>query len=318
MIFLSLSANSAGNLTQNPGTVLPFLAGILAASLLLAVALLIRSAMGGRKKKGIASGPAKSDGAECTVLEIGKLHEQGARSGQQDCFGVSDESLLQSRGLLAVVADGMGGLTDSDRVSAVAVEAVLDGFAMYQGMATAQQELTMLVKQAVESVNGFLGPENFQKSGSTLLLGLVRKGYFYFLSMGDSRIYLYRRGNLMQLNREHIYQNKLALNAVNGEIPLQDVYTDSRRNALTSFVGMGKVEGLDIPAGPLRLMSGDSILLMTDGVYNALEEEEMLLCLDGNPQEAARRLHQAIQEKGYTNQDNYTAVIIGCRAEDGT
>lgn len=67
-----------------------------------------------------------------TVLRIGKLHEQGERSGQQDCFGVSDESLMQTHGLLAVVADGMGGLSDGDRVSVKAVETILDSFAMYQ------------------------------------------------------------------------------------------------------------------------------------------------------------------------------------------
>ncbi len=244
-------------------------------------------------------------------LKIGKLHEQGERAGQQDCFGVSDESLIPDKGLLAVVADGMGGLSDGDRVSAVAVEAVLDSFTLYQGRCTPEQQLTLLARQAVESVNGFLGTSGQSKSGCTLLLGLVRDGRFTFLSVGDSRVCLYRHGELMQLNREHIYRNKLALDAVNGELPLQEAYSDPKGNGLVSFVGMGVLAYMDMPAGPMRLLGGDKLLLMSDGVYNALEEEELKQALEAEPEEAVERLRQAIEEKAYTNQDNYTAVVIG-------
>lgn len=61
-------------------------------------------------------------------VRVGKLHQQGAREGQQDCFGVSDESLVPTHGLLAVVADGMGGLSGGERISQLVVQAVLDAF----------------------------------------------------------------------------------------------------------------------------------------------------------------------------------------------
>lgn len=287
------------------------------AVLLLAVFLVIRRRRK-RKKKGTAAVEEKGSPVPAPIggLRIGKLHEQGERAGQQDCFGVSDESLIQSRGLLAVVADGMGGLSAGDKVSAVAVETVLDGFALYQGKCTPEQQLTMLAKQAVDSVNSFLGPGELQKSGTTLLMGLVRNNRFSFLSVGDSRVCLYRQGCLMQLNREHIYRNKLVLSAVNGELPLQEAYHDSRGSGLISFVGMGQLEAMDMPAAPVGLIPGDKIILMSDGVYNALTEEELAAALEsGSPQEAVEKLRQAIQEKDYANQDNYTAVIIECEPE---
>ncbi len=246
------------------------------------------------------------------TVTIGKLHEQGERSGQQDCFGVSDESLIQTRGLLAVVADGMGGLSDGDKVSTAAVESILDNFVLYQGKCTPEQQLLMLTQYAVESVNKLLGPAGFSKSGSTLVMGLLRDSAFSFLSVGDSRICLYRHGVLMQLNREHIYKNKLALDAVNGEIALPDVYSDTRGSGLISFLGMEKLQYIDFPAEPVRLFAGDKLLLMSDGVYNALDNDEIRMCLEAAPEEAAEQIRNAIQEKGYTNQDNYTAVIIGC------
>lgn len=244
------------------------------------------------------------------TIRIGKLHEQGARPGQQDCFGVSDESLIQTHGLLAAVADGMGGLSDGDKVSTAAVEAVLDGFAMYQGKCTPEQMLLMLVRQAAENVKKLLGETGLNKSGTTLVIGLVQGSQFSFLSIGDSRICLYRNGILTQLNREHIFKNKLALDAVNGEAALQEAYTDIRGGGLTSFVGMGTLAHIDIPAEPVALIPGDKLLLMSDGVYNALDQQELTGCLDADPEEAVERLREAIQEKAYENQDNYTAVII--------
>lgn len=244
------------------------------------------------------------------MVRIGKLHEQGARPGQQDCFGVSDESLMEGRGLLAVVADGMGGLSDGEKVSGAVVDAVLDHFALYQGQCTIEQQLLMLAKQAVERVNGLLGESGLRKSGSTMVMGLVRDGAFSFLSVGDSRVCLYRDGILMQLNREHVYRNKLALDAVNGELPLQEVYADARRDGLISFLGMGALECMDMPSAPVRLLPGDKLLLMSDGVYNALPEQELAQCMEAPPEDAAQQLHRAIEEKAFSNQDNYTAVII--------
>lgn len=244
------------------------------------------------------------------MLRIGKLHEQGKREEQQDSFGVSCESLIPSRGLLAVVADGMGGLENGGEVSATVVETVLDGFTLYQGSCTPEQLLLFLAKQAVESVNELLGASGFGKSGSTLVMGIVQKAKFSFLSIGDSRVCLYRQGILIQLNREHTYKNELARNAVIGEIPLQEVYTDSRGSGLTSFLGMNPLAHIDFPAEPVKLIPGDKLLLMSDGVYNALDRQELAKCLEAAPDEAAGRIHQEILAKEYDNQDNYTAVII--------
>lgn len=266
-----------------------------------------------RRKKERAATDSALTAKPVETVRIGKLHEQGERSGQQDCFGVSDEALMETHGVLAVVADGMGGLADGDKVSTAAVASILDEFFLYQGKCTPEQMLLMLAQKAVEGVNELLGPAGLSKSGSTLVMGLIRESALSFLTVGDSRIVLYRQGILMQLNREHIYRNKLALDAINGEIPLQEIYTDSRGNGLTSFLGMGPLQYVDFPAESVRLTAGDMLLFMSDGVYNALSNEELVNCLGADPEESAEQIHKAIQEKGYSNQDNYTAVIIGCQ-----
>lgn len=242
-------------------------------------------------------------------VAVGKLHQQGARDSQQDCFSVSPEDLIPVNGLLAVVADGMGGLTDGDKVSQTAVSAMLNGFFLEQG--EPDNVLLTLLEQANHQVNCLLGPEGLGRSGSTLVAGLAKDGQFHFVSVGDSRICLYREGALSQLNREHVFRRELELRAVNREGELHSAASHPKAAGLTSFLGMGELRYVDMPAQPVAIRPGDKFILMSDGVYNALTGSEMADCLDLPPEEAAQALGAAIQEKNYSNQDNYTAVILG-------
>ncbi len=287
------------------------LAALAAALAVCAVGLFIANLRLRKRQKAAPAAPAAAAGP-VTGVQVGKLHAQGAREYQQDSFGVSDVSLLSGQGLLAVVADGMGGLSDGDKVSSAAVSAALDTFVLMQGRGTPEQILLTVMQQAQSAVNGLLGPENYRKSGTTFLLGLLKDSAFSFLSVGDSHIYLLRDGALTLLNREHIFKNELAVQGVNGELPLPDVYTDDRGGGLISYIGMGQLKYIDIPAEPVEARPGDKFILMSDGVYNAMEREELCAALAGTPDEAAERLGAVIEGKGYTNQDNYTAVILAC------
>ncbi len=240
---------------------------------------------------------------------VEKLHEQGARKSQQDSFFVSPAEMIPSHGLLAAVADGMGGLSGGDQVSQTAVTAVMEGFYTAQG--TPEQVLLALLTQANRAVNDLLGPDGLRTGGSTLVAGLIRDGNFYSLSVGDSRICLYRDGALWQLNREHIFRDELYLRAVNGEVALSEAVGHPQASGLTSFLGMGELKYVDLPARPVRVRTGDLFLLMSDGVYNALSDEELTAALDQG-EGAADALRNAIEAKGYSNQDNYTAVLLRC------
>lgn len=249
-------------------------------------------------------------------FRVGKLHEQGKREYQQDAFGLSDESIPDQHGQLAVVADGMGGLAESDRVSVAAVETILDQFALSQGRIEPRALLLQIAADARQVVNGMLGSGSLGKSGSTLSMALIRDEKLFFLNVGDSRICLLRDGALLQLNRENVYENELCLRAVNGQCEVQDAFTDPQRGGLTSFLGMGQLQGVDFPAAPVQLRAGDKVILMTDGVYNALDEETLVSVLMEEPETAAERLREEIEARAYSNQDNYTAVILECMSDE--
>lgn len=256
---------------------------------------------------GVLSGAQAPLPAGCP--QVGKLHQQGARSSQQDCFSVTPEGVFPSCGMLAVVADGMGGLSDGDKVSQAAVTAMMNGF-LDTSTLPPQEQLLSLLAQATQAVNTLLTPSEYNKSGTTLLAGLVRDRTFYCLSVGDSHIYLYRDGALLQLNREHVYRHDLQVRAINQGTDLHAAWTHPKAGGLTSFLGMGPLKYVDMPDQGIPIRDGDRFLLMSDGVYNALPIEELTGCITGTAGQIAEKLDQAIQSKHYSNQDNYTAVIL--------
>ena len=147
--------------------------------------------------------------------------------------------------------------------------------------------------------------------GTNLVAGLVKNGFFHYISVGDSRICLYRDGALYQLNREHVFRRELELRAVNQEEALAAAAVHPKAAGLTSYLGMGKLKYVDVPDQPLAIRPGDKFVLMSDGVYNALSQAELTACLAGAPEQAALELEETIRAKRYSNQDNYTAVILG-------
>ena len=288
--------------------------GALSLVLLAAVVLLalrcgnMSKALRRRRRKDVpAEAPAQEPVPAPVQIQVGKLHQLGDRESQQDCLAVSPEALYESKGILAIVADGMGGLADGDKVSQTVASTMMNGFMMNR---EASPELILaLTAEANQAVNRFLGA-NQGRSGSTLVAGIVKDGLFSYVSVGDSRICLYRQGLLSQLNREHIYRNELRTQAVNGLGTLWDAGTHPKAAGLTSYLGMGELKYVDIPAEPLRVCAGDKIILMSDGVYNAMTLPELEAALALPAQQAADTIGATIHAKAFRHQDNYTAVIL--------
>lgn len=305
------TTSTVGEEPASPATEIPWMWVGLGAALLIAVIAAAAARYRNRRRRREIQPTVLADARAGGDVLVGKLHEQGAREYQQDSFSVSPEEQYSQRGLLAVVADGMGGLSNGDKVSQTAVTTMMNGF--YQAQGDPDLILLALLEQANQEVNRLLGPEERGKSGSTLVAGLLKGGRFHYLSVGDSRVSLYRDGVLQQLNREHIYSNELAVRVVNREISYQDAVADPSAKGLTSYLGMGALKYVDLPAQPVTVRPGDKFILMCDGVYNALTDEELTGMLSAGASQAAEAIRAAIRDKNYPTQDNYTAVILECR-----
>lgn len=241
-------------------------------------------------------------------ISIGEVHNIGKRDSQQDSKG----TLMLRNGIFAVVADGMGGLSNGDKVSRQIVSDMLS-YAESLSSMTADNALFRMTAAANSSVNDMLGKSGGKPvSGSTMVAAFISGGFFHWVSVGDSRVYLYRGGSLIQLNREHNYASDLIIKAINGSVPFSEINTHPRKNGLTSFIGMGNLAHVDGSFRPIKLQPNDVLLLMSDGIFNTLNENEMSLILgrSANAQEAAAEFERYILSYQRPQQDNFTAIII--------
>ena len=232
----------------------------------------------------------------------------GSREHQEDAFGVSDVNdlnLCRQRGILAVVADGVGGLDDGQVASRQVVQCMAESF--YHGTASMPGAIRLLTyaMNAHENVVQIRQSRGV-RCGSTLVAALIEERNLYFISIGDSRIMLYRGGGLITLNREHKAGVSMEERRARGEVNL----AERKPGVLTSYMGKEDLREIDRNTVPIHLLSGDQILLMSDGVYNALTEDEIIARLTTDARISAQGICDAISEKQISGQDNATVVVI--------
>lgn len=244
-------------------------------------------------------------------IQLGSIHEQGMREYQQDNLGYT--TCYNGQAVLAIVADGMGGLTNSEQVSQALVMKMME-YSQNLPPRDGKNVLLPLLEQTNDQINQMLGEENLYKSGTTVTAVLADRNQFQWISVGDSRIYLFRDGYLMQLNEEHNGLSELMTDVLEGRMTYEDAVQHPQSRMLTSFVGMGKLRYVSYSRDDLDMQSGDRILLMSDGVYGVLPDEVLMQIMreNINVQTAAERMKQQILERPEQAQDNFTVLILGC------
>jgi protein phosphatase len=218
---------------------------------------------------------------------------------------LNEDALLDRADLrLWVVADGMGGHSSGDLASQMIVEALASIRPQNENLGSLVAE----IDQRLQQVNLRLLQESQRRGdgiiGSTVVLLLAHENFCTYLWAGDSRIYLYRRGNLKQLSRDHS-QVEEQLEGVFGDD--QEACAASVANYITRAVGAGTT--LDLEAEIIEPCAGDRFLLCSDGLNKELTDCEIAEVLQQHPlQEAAARLLALSLERGAS--DNVTLILV--------
>lgn len=244
----------------------------------------------------------------------------GARERQEDAFGfsdLSDEDLVKQNGVLAVVADGMGGLAKGDRASQVAVSIFLREYKERQEDEPLNKHLLSTLQRSNTAVYdlAFTGDED-DELGTTLVAAAVQDGEMHWISVGDSRIYLYRNSSLEQLNKDHIYANKLENDVENGLISRKEAEKHPERAFLTSYLGCHEPPEVDYSEEPVSLKPGDAVMLCSDGLTNTLSLDEIIDVFNASPENIAEELVKNALFKEKRHQDNITILVLTCKEVD--
>lgn len=232
----------------------------------------------------------------------------GGREQQQDQAYLH----IGKEGIFAVVCDGMGGTSDGEIASKVAVSVMRCAYTSYAEEGT--DESTFLYRAMLEADKAVSSTMTHGIGGTTLVSVIISKKQMYWISVGDSKLYIMRSGEIFQATRDHNYRLWLDEMLQRGEIDL-NVYEKEleRGEALISYIGKGNITLYDLTQSGFALHPGDTILITTDGLTNAISEEEIcgIVSLEKSTALKADALVQYVRDKGTEQpQDNTTFIII--------
>ena len=249
-------------------------------------------------------------------LSPGNAQALGSREEQQDSFGFSDfgaTDFVAHAGILAVLADGMGGMQGGAEASRIAVSTFLSEYTKKEPDESIPDALRRALSNSNESVCEAADAMGLgSEMGTTLVAAVVCEDHLYWVSSGDSRLYIQRRGKLKQLTHDHDYGAQLDELHRQGKIGEEERASHSDRDALTSFLGLPELTLIDQHPRPVKLHHGDRLMLCSDGLYRSLSSEEIAARLGASPQEAAEALVEGAIAKDLPHQDNTTVMVVGC------
>jgi PPM family protein phosphatase len=196
------------------------------------------------------------------------------RARNEDRYGLwlpGDPALRGRRGVLLVIADGMGGARAGEVASRIAVETVLEAYPGAPG------EPLEGLRFAFAAANHAVHAESLARRerggmGTTLTALLLHGDEAFLAHVGDSRAYLVRAAAAFALSADHSLVAQLVRD---GLLTPGQAREDPRRNVVTRCVGVAPLVEIDAAriAEPLR--AGDTLLLTTDGLHGVVSDEEL-------------------------------------------
>jgi protein phosphatase len=252
---------------------------------------------------------------------IGFAQHKGGRKEQQDSFqapAIEETRFTRHGGYLLLLSDGMGGIQGGTAASTLAVRQFNLSYHDKEPEESVQKALhrsLLEANAAVVSAGAEIG--NGGGMGATLLAVALVGRDLYWTSVGDSQLFLFRNGRLLQLNQSHSYGDYLKVLAQHDPAALEQMPKDQHPDALVSHIGMRNLRIIDRPEKAVRLARGDRLLLATDGLFRFLPEERMIEILGQTEgaQAAATALVAQTLQQGLQYQDNLTVLVADCALE---
>lgn len=201
--------------------------------------------------------------------------------------------------IVVAVADGMGGHVAGEIASRIAIETVADTEVSADERVTASNEAILQFVRSHPQLAGM---------GTTLTVGLFDEdGVLRLGHVGDSRSYLWRDGELLQLTKDHtVVAELVAL----GHLAPEAAERHPQRHLLTRTLGLGPV---DVDTEEQGLEIGDRVVFCSDGLTTMLDDLEIaqLVAANDDVESAVWALIEAANTAGGV--DNTTVVVVDVR-----
>jgi serine/threonine protein phosphatase PrpC len=216
---------------------------------------------------------------------------------------LNEDALLEHPQIgLWAVADGVGGASAGDWASAFTVQSL--------GRSSKPDSIAEFVAEVSErlgAVNGTLRRQAKAAARQAIATTVVVLQFFdekfACTWAGDSRLYLLRRGQLRQVNRDHSEVQEMV---DRGMLESSEARNHPRGNVVTRAVGA--YETLDLDLAQDQLLADDTFLLCSDGLTKTAEDDEIATLLSQPPEKAVGALIELALDRGAP--DNVTVVVV--------
>lgn len=203
------------------------------------------------------------------ILDSFVYTSQGGRSYNEDSAGFR----LEGENGIFVVADGLGGHRFGEVASACVKDALIQGW--HPGEADRAEWIRQQIADANEQVLA-IAKEKQNVLKSTVVALVIEEGQAVWAHVGDSRLYYLHGDRIERITEDHsvAYKKYKA-----GEISREQIGQDEDQSSLLRAVGSKDRNEPDVCVCDVLLEAGDAFLLCTDGVWEYLRDEEILIDL---------------------------------------
>ena len=248
-----------------------------------------------------------------------RTHPGKVRDNNEDAFGaVLDwreklslrDEVLQQRGHLFAVADGMGGHAAGEVASQMAIHSLFSRYYTDDWPDSAEKSLARAIRVANEAIlQKAESDAHLSGMGTTLVAALYRDETWLIANVGDSRAYLFRDGKIKQLTQDHSW---VAEQVHSGILSQNEAAHHPFRNVITRSLGNNPAVTPDFLIEPAR--PGDILLLCSDGLSNMVSKMDIEGILKAYPlDDAANLLLELALERGAP--DNVTLILVQVMGE---
>lgn len=237
-------------------------------------------------------------------VAIGNAQIIGTREKQDDSFATS----IMPYGVMAIVADGIGGYINGNLASKIAVETYLNEFERRN----ATDNISYYFQTSAVLSNGRIRDEFGEaKGGTTAVAVVLAEGKMYWTSVGDSNIAVIRNRRLIEINRKENVKNWLEDQYLAGAINKEAAMGGPMDKRLVNYLGYDGFKKASESDRPILLKKKDQILIYSDGVEVIGQIElENIMSRKGTAQKKAEMIMEAIENKKVNSKDNSTIIIL--------
>ncbi|MDY0083394.1 MAG: protein phosphatase 2C domain-containing protein [Ignavibacteriaceae bacterium] len=229
------------------------------------------------------------------------------RTENQDSFGKfpkDDLSMYQPKGILFMVADGMGGHIGGKEASQTAVEVVGNEYFSFDSEVISSALLYAFKKANYKINQTSQDAIQFRKKGTTCSALVIENDKAHIAHVGDSKIYKISDDNIIQLTNDHTEVGEMVRKKI---ITEQEAKNHPSKSVLIRAMGIETDIEVDLIEN-IILSSGDCFVLCSDGLSNVLPEEIKNIVLNNAEEAACKKLISLANERG--GNDNVTVLVI--------